>query len=581
MSSVSVVVNGKPRNVEAAEYGSVSVNRLKSAVEKAMGIPCNKQHVFVGLLDVTNCEDSKTFCTYSGGEFFVVDDAHLHNVPEYVVPLTDFVGASREVVLKPSPDIKQLKAQLARNMELGITDPDTFDAVCNETGVLNNDGMWKFKPWNTLRLVHCPFKMGCTIVRTDTGETRHVEADVDPRWIPLRLIHSLGVPMGEYKMTVDGEPCNDWCRELTWGAGAHDCSSFHVEVFPSPGFKVHVMELTGRTTTLNVHGCWTIEMLQSLMFETRGIPCSEQRIIFAGRQLELGKTLYKYDVFDNATLHLVLRLRGGKPVILFFPPTSGPHAKTKSFVTTTSVTLHNGCNFTTLLPRPKHSVDGYTVTWNAILERPLGVSFDHLSSAATEREGEGDVRPGDVRVNGRKHSYLFWEFENDGKADTETTDEVSGLVGYRSLLDHVDSLYVVKSMDEYEDWCDTVLGMIGLGVRERDDFATYWARMIEESGPFVILRVVPEDELAKCARLCVDAHSADGDDDGPVSVRIRRVYVTMLATKKLPKDFEEHKDRLCCDWHRPLPKELGDCYPIVKTPESLMVIEWGGVLLTL
>ena len=270
-------------------------------------------------------------------------------------------------------------------------------------------------------------------------------------------------------------------------------------------------------------------------------------------------------------------------MILFFPPTSGPHAKTKSFVTTTSVTLHNGCNFTTLLPRPKHSVDGHTVTWNAILERPDGASFDHPSSASStrEREGEGDERPGHVIVNGRKHSYLFWEFENDGKADTETTDEVSRLVGYRSLLDHVDSLYVVKSMDEYEDWCDTVLGMIGLGVRERDDFATYWARMIEESGPFVILRVVPEDELSKCARLCVDAHSADDDGDGPVEVRIRRVYVTMLATKKLPKDFEEHKDRLCCDWHRGLPKELGDCYPIVKTPESLMVIEWGGVLLTL
>ena len=276
-------------------------------------------------------------------------------------------------------------------------------------------------------------------------------------------------------------------------------------------------------------------------------------------------------------------------MILFFPPTSGPHAKTKSFATTTSVTLHNGCNFTTLLPRPKHSVDGHTVTWNAILERPHGVSFHHPSSETVETtettattEREGDERPGDVRVNGRKHSYLFWEFENDGKADTETTDEVSRLVGYRSLLDHVDSLYVVKSMDEYEDWCDTVLGMIGLGVRERDDFATYWARMIEESGPFVILRVVPEDELSKCARLCVDAHSADGDAGAvPVSVRIKRVYVTMLATKKLPKDFEEHKDRLCCDWHRPLPKELGDCYPIVKTPESLMVIEWGGVLLTL
>ena len=38
MSGVSVVVNGRPRNVEAAEWGSVSVDRLKVAMKKAMGI---------------------------------------------------------------------------------------------------------------------------------------------------------------------------------------------------------------------------------------------------------------------------------------------------------------------------------------------------------------------------------------------------------------------------------------------------------------------------------------------------------------------------------------------------------------
>ena len=360
---------------------------------------------------------------------------------------------------------------------------------------------------------------------------------------------------------------------------------FHIKVLPTSGFQIIIKGFTGQTAVLDVDSSWTVGLVKFLIYEIWEIPCEVQRFIFVGRELESEKTLAEYNITPHSTLHLVPRLCGGKPVILFFPPTSGPHANTKSFVTTTSVTLNNGCNFTTLMPRPKHSVDGHTVTWNAILERPLGVSFENPSTEAVttiERKGEGDERPGHVRVNGRKHSYLFWEFENDGKADTETTDEVSRLVGYRSLLDHVDSLYVVKSMDEYEDWCDTVLGMIGLGVRERDDFATYWARMIEESGPFVILRVVPEDELSKCARLCVDAHSADGDGGAvPVSVRIRRVYVTMLATKKLPKDFEEHKDRLCCDWHRPLPKELGDCYPIEKTPESLMVIEWGGVLLTL
>ena len=156
----------------------VSVGKLKSVVEKEMGIPRDKQRVFVGLLDVTNWEDWGIFCTCCG-EIHIVDDAHLHIVPEYVVALTGFVGASREAALQPSPEVKQLKAQLAKNIRLEVGNPDAFEAVCDETGVLDNDGMWKFKPWNTLRLVHCPFKMMCTIVKTDTRETQRAEAAVD------------------------------------------------------------------------------------------------------------------------------------------------------------------------------------------------------------------------------------------------------------------------------------------------------------------------------------------------------------------------------------------------------------------
>jgi len=97
---------------------------------------------------------------------------------------------------------------------------------------------------------------------------------------------------------------------------------FHLPKEKSMQMQIVIRTLINeKTITLNVDPSDSIEKVKKKIQEKEGFPSNQQTLIFSGKQLENNKTLVDYNIINQSTLHLVLRLRGDKKVMQIFVKT--------------------------------------------------------------------------------------------------------------------------------------------------------------------------------------------------------------------------------------------------------------------
>ena len=77
------------------------------------------------------------------------------------------------------------------------------------------------------------------------------------------------------------------------------------------GITLHIKTLTGRTISIEVSPKRSVEELKQIYAQVDGMPADQQRLVFAGQQLEDGRSLADYGIKDDSTVAIGLRLRGG------------------------------------------------------------------------------------------------------------------------------------------------------------------------------------------------------------------------------------------------------------------------------